>query len=178
MKVFLLSIHPIKTYFWDFLYYVWMIFFLTRLSWFWMDFRHQHLQTLLGALPVAAALRYSRLISLNVLSPGDQASLWKRPAPNSAIQREIAMAILQPPEITGSLLFPASSVISNPTVTLVFPFPDEKIQACFKCIENACPAVLFSHEYCSTMTEKSGWMIQMFYRSNLRSENSNENYFS
>lgn len=37
------------------------------------------------------------------------------------------MAILHPPEITGSLLFPAFSVISNPTVTLVLPLPDEKI---------------------------------------------------
>lgn len=65
-----------------------------------LNFRHQHLQTLLGSFPVAAALRYSRAVSLNVLSLRHQASLRKRPAPNSVVQ----MAILQPSDITGSLI--------------------------------------------------------------------------
>lgn len=81
---------------------------------------------MLGALPVAAALRHPRLISLNVLSLRDQALLWERPAPNSAIQREIALATLWLSAIKGSLLFPATNVISNPAVTLVLSFPDEK----------------------------------------------------
>lgn len=161
MKAFLLSSHPIKTYFCYFLYWVWVIFFLNRVSRFWMDFRHQHLQTPLGALPVAAALRNSRLISLNVLSLGDQASLWKRPAPNSAIQREIAMAILQAPEITGSFIIPAFSVISNPTVTLVLPFPDEKnismLQVYWKCVFSTTvqPWILFNNDWKEWMNYKN-----------------------